>query len=120
LAIEGRTTPTMAIVTYGFNNDHPNYDCLPTPTQAGTSYLPTTYFLLTPPWCLSRYLILFLQYILLEPFLIVFGWGEVFSPKHNLACQPFLCFCFMIFGCAHNCGCCHEKYKKKIFLVIKI
>jgi hypothetical protein len=48
LAIEGRTTPTMAIVTYGFNNDHPNYDCLP-PPQAGTSYLPTAYFFLTPP-----------------------------------------------------------------------
>ncbi len=48
LAIEGRTTPTMAIVTYGFNNDHPNYDCLPPPTEAGTSYLPTAYFLLTP------------------------------------------------------------------------
>jgi hypothetical protein len=39
LAIEGRITPTMAIVTYGFNNDHPNYDCLSPPTQAGTSYL---------------------------------------------------------------------------------
>jgi hypothetical protein len=39
----------MAIVTYGFNNDHPNYDCLPPPTQAGTSYPPTAYFLLTPP-----------------------------------------------------------------------
>jgi hypothetical protein len=102
LAIEGRTTPTMAIVTYGFNNDHPNYDCLP------------------PLQCLSRYLILFVQYILLEPFLIVYGWGEVFSPKHNLACQTFLCFHFMIFGCVHNCGCCHGKYKKKIFLVIKI
>jgi hypothetical protein len=51
LAIEGRTTPTMAIVTYGFNNDHPNYDCLPPPPpQAGTSYLPTAYFFLTPPF----------------------------------------------------------------------
>jgi hypothetical protein len=49
LAIEGRTTPTMAIVTYGFNSDHPNYDCLPPPHQVGTSYLPTAYFLLRPP-----------------------------------------------------------------------
>jgi len=49
LAIEGRTTPTMAIVTYGINNDHPNYDCLPPPTQVGTSYLFTAYFFLTPP-----------------------------------------------------------------------
>jgi hypothetical protein len=86
LAIEGKTTPTMVIVTYGFNNDHPNYDCFLPPTQACTSYLTTAYFLLTPIGCLSRYLILFVQYIMLEPFLIVFGWGEVFSPKHNLAC----------------------------------
>jgi len=49
LAIEGRTTPTMAIVTYGCNNDHSNYDCLPPRTQAGACYLPTTYFLLTHP-----------------------------------------------------------------------
>jgi hypothetical protein len=62
LAIEGRTTPTTVIVTYGFNNDHPNHDCLPPPTQASTSYLPIAYFLLTPLQCLSRYLILFVQY----------------------------------------------------------
>jgi len=47
LAIEGRTTSTMAIVTYGFNNDHPNYDCLPPPPPQ-SKYLLPTYFFLTP------------------------------------------------------------------------
>jgi hypothetical protein len=45
LAIEGRTTPTMAIVTYEFNNDHPNYDCLPPPPkQVPPTYLLPTFF----------------------------------------------------------------------------
>jgi hypothetical protein len=92
LAIEGKTTPTKAIVTYGFNNDHPNYDCLPSPTQAGASYLPTTYFLLTPLQCPSKYLILFVQYILLKPFLIVSGWGEVFHPNITLHANHFFVF----------------------------